>query len=446
VATLSAQGYLPPNFTSQNALGQTVRVYAALYPVLNPAGAVPPGSEDIYIPTAYVITDVDGNPSANELNSFAVIQGARASGVNAASPLIIGGVNQSDLCNGTPAVVTWDTGCLNNNDVNFITGGTVTVSSGQIIVPAWKSAEHDVRAIMRFPQPENPGSNVMATNLHFGTPTAIADNITNQLYYTPDQYDYDANTVIADNRRNILNVGSLNITTLVAADQSNDSVGIDLNPGNTGTAAGDGDDLIAGLSQDVNHQQAARINSLVVNGRMNVVNGGNGLGGSFQSTGGIINVNGVDDSNFDGNLDVTGTLSGNDLSSDTFSTNVLRSASLNATNGAVSTLNVTGEIVSDSVSGITGLTTVDNSQPTDVVGVLQTTTTSITGNVPSSSEALVAQKLNVTGAGNTTFNAMSIEKGLSNVGGTTVFNNLTVENCIGDCPETGPPIIVIPSP
>lgn len=208
---LVASGHLSPLLNFENGLNQDLRVFAASYtPVADPL------TQDLVI-TSYVVTDaaVAGTRSAmitNPRTAAALMLGARDAGMSASAPTIIAGVNLSDDCGGDPAVMVWDTGCLTQDDVNTITdsadgiadGVGLVVGDGQVIVPTWRVIDHDLRAMMRYPQPENPSGNQMFTDLHFGDPVDFAAN--------PD-------TAAVDNRVDMLNVGDAEMAQLSLENQ-----------------------------------------------------------------------------------------------------------------------------------------------------------------------------------------------------------------------------------
>lgn len=205
-------GHLSPLLVNENALGQSLRVFAASYPpVVNPAAQ----NEVI---ASYVITDtaVAGTRTDNIIGaktSSALMLGARDSGLSASAPLVIAGAAFGDDCGGNPSVMIWDTGCLNQNDVDIITAdaGGIAIDDGQVIVPTWRVLDHDMRALMRFPQPENPSANQMFTDLHLGDPVDFAAN--------PD-------TAGVDNRVDLENVDSVTMSGLELANQGGPGAGV----------------------------------------------------------------------------------------------------------------------------------------------------------------------------------------------------------------------------
>lgn len=206
VPDLINAGHLPAAFTSVNPLSQNMRVFAASYP---PTTTPATGGQPI---AGYVITDPPAINSraaalANANMAVALMEGAREAGLSSSAPLIVGGNNLGDNCSGSPAVMIWDTGCLNQTDVNTVTaasGTAITVNDGMVIVPSWRSVDHDLRALMRYPQPENVGANTMLTDMQFGTPGVAVAGVET---YTDD-------TGGANNRVNIINAGALTLSEL----------------------------------------------------------------------------------------------------------------------------------------------------------------------------------------------------------------------------------------
>lgn len=201
-------GHLPAGFNARSPLDQQFTAYAGSYPLVpNPLAAGFPI-------TGYLtsLTAGGGNRAASVASArtaAAMMQGAREAGLSSSAPLVVGGINQSEDCNpGDPAVVIWDTGCIGQtewaNATNTISAGGIPINAGDIIVPTWRAIDHDLRALMRYPQPENVGANTMLTDLHFGDATNFAAN--------PD-------TAGNDNRVNINNLNGLDVSQLVLADQ-----------------------------------------------------------------------------------------------------------------------------------------------------------------------------------------------------------------------------------
>jgi hypothetical protein len=160
LAQLTAAGLLPTTFRDTNVFGQTVRVYAESWPINDPAG----------VSAAFVV--LEPSPKARQSDMQLVALSARDMETNFDAPLFDnGGNNISDACNGLPAVARWGGGtdeCLNGNDVTAMRGAAFT--EGELIIPAWLSSVHDPRAVMRYPQPNNPLAQTMATNIYFGAP------------------------------------------------------------------------------------------------------------------------------------------------------------------------------------------------------------------------------------------------------------------------------------
>ncbi|MBK68052.1 MAG: hypothetical protein CMP22_07990 [Rickettsiales bacterium] len=196
-------GHLPANFANITPLGQQLSAFAGSYPlVTNP--------QTLGFPIAgYVLSSTAGGSAragqvADVQTASSMMLGAREAGLSSSAPLIIGGVNQSEDCNpGDPALIIWDTGCIGQNEFNAVAG--FGLNEGDLLVPTWRSIDHDLRALMRYEQPENVGANTMLTDLHMGDATDFAAN--------PD-------AVGADNRVNINNLNGLDISSLVLADQA----------------------------------------------------------------------------------------------------------------------------------------------------------------------------------------------------------------------------------
>ncbi len=223
VADLIAAGHLPAAFSANNPLGQTMRVFAASYPP-----STTPATANLPI-AGYVMTNPPALNSraaslANANIAVALMEGAREAGLSSSAPLIVSGNNLSDDCSGSPSVMIWDTGCLNQTDINTVTaasGATITVNDGMVVVPSWRSVDHDLRAMMRYPQPENVGANTMLTDIQFGVPGPAVAGVET---YTDD-------TGGANNRVNITNAGAFTLSELRVVPQgfNDDTVSLTYN-------------------------------------------------------------------------------------------------------------------------------------------------------------------------------------------------------------------------
>jgi hypothetical protein len=174
---LIQHGFLPVGYGDNDTgvyrtpLGHQIRLYAANVPVADN----PTVNGDV-VASAYVFIQPAVANNVNEIND--IIIGLRGEGVSVSAPLFnAAGANLTGtICRGTPAVAIWDTGCLNDADFQTLTGfadpdggGPRTAfPPGGLIIPAWRAAQFDLRAVMRYPQPENPGYATMLTGLSMG--------------------------------------------------------------------------------------------------------------------------------------------------------------------------------------------------------------------------------------------------------------------------------------
>lgn len=244
LAELEAAGLLPSNTPDTNVIGQSVRVFAANYPVDgNPASTRT-------VASAYVVLEDSvqsrGNPSLMQY----LTEGARAHGLYVNAPIFSeSGDNISDACNGAPGYALWDTGCLNLADYSVITGEN-DFTIGSLIVPAWRSDIPDTRAVMRFPQPENTGYATMMTALEMAPVDRNADG---SCVETIQIYDYSAGNIPIDTglcrtrddgvaaapesgdpayvdsddaRRDIINVAGMTVNSVIAAAQDYGESGV----------------------------------------------------------------------------------------------------------------------------------------------------------------------------------------------------------------------------
>ncbi len=236
VNDLRASGLLPPNFPANSGLGQIVRIYAANYPVNGN-----PNNENT-IANAYVFfQETTETAQKPELMQY-LLEGAKKYGLLVNAPIFSAAGNISDDCNGAPAVALWDTGCLNLAEFTKITARPTFVA-GSVMVPAWRSEVHDSRAVMRFPQPENPASATMLTALEMAETVRDVDGNCNQFVQIKDyttgrqkktnlcntkedgfrgmQPPAGANRPYSDVRFDMINVSTMNVDNVIAAHQSN---------------------------------------------------------------------------------------------------------------------------------------------------------------------------------------------------------------------------------
>lgn len=227
-------GYLPANFGLTNAAGehitslrQRIRIFADLSPI---GGAVTPDNTTT-VSTAYII--LEDSPQATAQDIILITQALQNLGTSVSAPLFNGATNISDNCDGAPAVAIWDTGCLNNNDFLTIMGlspdPATDFANGDLIIPAWKTAPHDQRSLMRFPQPENFGYATMLTDLYMGACSSdplMINTAGDGTTTIPEEIDSgvcrsisDDPTLNLDNRRAIFNIASLSAQRMIASDQ-----------------------------------------------------------------------------------------------------------------------------------------------------------------------------------------------------------------------------------
>lgn len=183
IATLKAQGYLPQNFGRSvgaldfNALNQEVYVIMANWLPTGLTVTNDPNS----VPTAFVYYRDGGKSDPHRV--IDMVDSARKYGATITAPLFdFFNNNRSADCRGSgPAAGLWDTGCLTvaefNNLITTPLGLPVGFNSGALIVPVWKTSQHDLRAVMRFPQPENPGYSTMLTDLGMARRTRDNDGV-----------------------------------------------------------------------------------------------------------------------------------------------------------------------------------------------------------------------------------------------------------------------------
>lgn len=176
---LQDRGYLPASFGKRigandfrNSLGQRIFAVMAMYP--------PGSAAATAVPTAYIYLDPSTSTAGDMLPRYMLLaaESARRLGTAVSAPTFdLAGTNTSPDCtddagNTTRAAAIWDTGCLTNNEFRSLsaslTGAPFDFPAGGFIIPTWRSEKFDLRAVMRFPQPENPGGSTMLTDLDMG--------------------------------------------------------------------------------------------------------------------------------------------------------------------------------------------------------------------------------------------------------------------------------------
>lgn len=239
--TLRLGGYLPTTFgrnaagTDLSALNQHVHVILTNWSGNGSLGG--PTTDVTTVPNAFVYFDNNGK-TAPDLMVDAV-ETARRLGASINGVLFDrDGNNRSSECRGAgPAVSIWDTGCLTDAEFRVMAnaiGISDTFAGGALIMPAWKSVQPDLRAVLRFPQPENPGFATMLTDLQMGTPTGNCTLSANQVLITTvdstgaiqneDTGLCDVNSDDAANNRrfNIDRVGNIQAQRMITEAQAQD--------------------------------------------------------------------------------------------------------------------------------------------------------------------------------------------------------------------------------
>lgn len=239
VTSLINAGLLPFGFGNNGTgvyrtpLGHQIFIIAANVPVDDDPTAA--GSDAVA--SAYIFIAPGAENSLDQINDIVV--GLRKEGVSVSAPMYnAAGANiSSTTCRGTPAVAIWDTGCLNDTEFTTLSGiadpdagGPLTAfPPGGLVIPAWRAAQFDLRAVMRFPQPENPGYATMLTSLNMSECDGAAGNI-----FVND--DTGINTVdtglcntvadneatAIDNRFDIRNIKDFETNAAIVTPQTND--------------------------------------------------------------------------------------------------------------------------------------------------------------------------------------------------------------------------------
>lgn len=232
---LTAGGYIRDTIGQLDAtglayitpLGQTVRLVAAISDL--GAGC---GNLNGVASSAYII--LEPGPRTNRQNILYLSEALNNRGITINPPLFdAAGNNISPNCGGGPATIQWNTGCVTAGQYSLIhpAGPFVFNTLG---MPAWLAVRGDNRAVFRYPQPENPQAQTMATDLDMAPITAANLNIR-----TVDEDDVDtdplATELVAsgvlradedaagtDNRRNLTNVGTLSVNRIIVDPQAVD--------------------------------------------------------------------------------------------------------------------------------------------------------------------------------------------------------------------------------
>ena len=241
-SALLSGGYLPSNFGSRtdaggnpiNALNQRVYVIMTNW---SPTGIGGDVTNPATVPSAFVYF-APGGKASNDL-MVDIVSAIRQQNVALTAPLWdTTNTNRSADCRGGgPAVALWDTGCMPPGEFATLVGPlglSTTFAPGGLLMPAWKAVQPDLRAVLRYPQPENPGYATMLTDLGMGTPTGDCTVDANQVHITTTDAtgniiqtstnvcDALSDTVTADMRFNIDHVGNFMAQRLVAMPQAQD--------------------------------------------------------------------------------------------------------------------------------------------------------------------------------------------------------------------------------
>lgn len=166
VGNLFTNGMNPPNgmtFTrlGPNTLSLDVRGWNAA-PIHSGATA------SMRAASAYMLLRIRTASGRVRLPSENVALFAGAASLGMVRVGVVGGAAPGDTCDGAATRVRWGTeftACLNANHITQL--GFTDVRDGDIIAPAWDAALAftDLNAVIRFPQPERSGLNLMQVDL-----------------------------------------------------------------------------------------------------------------------------------------------------------------------------------------------------------------------------------------------------------------------------------------
>lgn len=257
INTLKNAGYLPSNFGREvsgndlSALNQQIYVIMVNWSGAGALGG--PTTDTTTVPTAFVYFDANGKTAPDLMVN--AIETARRLGASINGVLFDrDGNNRSADCRGDgPGVSIWDTGCLTNTEFQVMAsaiGIDPAFAPGSLIIPAWKSVQPDLRAVLRFPQPENPGFATMLTDLEMGTPVATCGSAAGQVSITTDTSggtvgqstglcNVISDTATEDRRFNIDRIGNIQAQRMITEGQSTDYQVDVVETSNIGTADDD---------------------------------------------------------------------------------------------------------------------------------------------------------------------------------------------------------------
>ncbi len=186
VNALINAGLLPLNFQNQNTLNHTIQILAANYPL--------DGDPTLATTVATAYLYFQPGPNTTPADVQYLLAGAIDKGLVMQAPVIgAGNAVLSDCWNdGTPDVVIWPSeevasDCFTEAEFAALTGDAY--APGALVIPTWLADIHDFSAMMRFPQPQNPNTNIMVTNLNMGPANLVggACPVASQvIYFQPD--------------------------------------------------------------------------------------------------------------------------------------------------------------------------------------------------------------------------------------------------------------------
>lgn len=271
VPELVSAGLLPQGFKDTNSLKQNVKVVVANYPLFGDPSD--PGT----VVSAYVFL-LDNDQSNPRLMQY-VADVAKENDFPVSAPTFNAAGTPIDDCegDGQPDVILWDSGCISLAQMNSFATASAGVlpspfpAAGSLGVPAWRSMQHDTRALMRYRQAENSEAASMVTNIDFGHEmTDAAGNCLRQvstllpnggggyISSATGLCDTEPDDALAatqreqDRRVDIEGVASIDVARLVLSDQTTDNPGtIEVSYTTDGTGAhvrnADGDTVANGL-------------------------------------------------------------------------------------------------------------------------------------------------------------------------------------------------------
>jgi len=432
VNDLVSNGYIGATVGERNSAGtnfvtpldQTIQIIAA-NSVIDSASCTTPQLRDIAA-TAYLVFQ----PPAQGIDNITLAALAEALALEdmpVGNPIFDGaGVNISDNCGGTPATIQWDTGCLDNAQFTFLTGGTA-FTNAYMGIPAWLTFRGDSRAVFRYEQAENPAATQMQTDLMM----ASMDNNNDIAVCTQRQYTASEDAALLAANPTLTKQVSSGVCDDIGSQQNVNNVGTiettrAINSGFTTS----GSTNVTGNVRGYNATNTIQMNGVDFTGASNITVNRQVPAATYAPrifmdnlTANIVQAN-------DGSAINSDSLAGE--------TSVINTFSVNGGNMTVSDPTDSGRgVLANTIAGSANNISVTNNATFGGIATIAGQT-SLSGNA---TIPLAAGRIDV---GSVTANGdVNVGSSLS-VSGTTNTDISFVDTCLGDCParspDPGPPL------